>query len=399
MSQTIQFKRGTSAQWVAINPILAVGELGLETDSQRFKIGNGVTPWNALGYSTGVPGPAGPRGAGIQTISISTTGNLTIELTNDTVIDAGYVLGPTGPQGGVGPTGPSGGPVGPQGVAGCAGPTGPSGPSGPLGTQGYRGSPGPTGPSANINVSDGRIAYGNQAGTGLTSDSKLTTDGFGNLSARQIDATTIDATDTVTILKHLVVGTDTAGIYATSAVVIDGKVDIEGNLHVKGEIIVEGIHFTTITQTLLESPDIFKITNTSNSESTTTGALVVAGGIGVGKDVRVGGEVAVYPSSDRTLKENIRDIPNALDKVNSIGGKLFDWTQAYLDKKGGEDGYFVQKSDFGVIAQDVQAVFPVATRTRPDGTLAVDYEKLIALAFAAIQELTQEIAALKNKSQ
>jgi len=399
MSQTIQFKRGTSAQWVAINPILAVGELGLETDSQRFKIGNGVTPWNALGYSTGVPGPAGPRGAGIQTISISTTGNLTIELTNDTVIDAGYVLGPTGPQGAVGPTGPSGGPVGPQGVAGCAGPTGPSGPSGPLGTQGYRGSPGPTGPSANINVSDGRIAYGNQAGTGLTSDSKLTTDGFGNLSARQIDATTIDATDTVTILKHLVVGTDTAGIYATSAVVIDGKVDIEGNLHVKGEIIVEGIHFTTITQTLLESPDIFKITNTSNSESTTTGALVVAGGIGVGKDVRVGGEVAVYPSSDRTLKENIRDIPNALDKVNSIGGKLFDWTQAYLDKKGGEDGYFVQKSDFGVIAQDVQAVFPVATRTRPDGTLAVDYEKLIALAFAAIQELTQEIAALKNKSQ
>jgi len=399
MSQTIQFKRGTSAQWVAINPILAVGELGLETDSQRFKIGNGVTPWNALGYSTGVPGPAGPRGAGIQTISISTTGNLTIELTNDTVIDAGYVLGPTGPQGAVGPTGPSGGPVGPQGVAGCAGPTGPSGPSGPLGTQGYRGSPGPTGPSANINVSDGRIAYGNQAGTGLTSDSKLTTDGFGNLSARQIDATTIDATDTVTILKHLVVGTDTAGIYATSAVVIDGKVDVEGNLHVKGEIIVEGIHFTTITQTLLESPDIFKITNTSNSESTTTGALVVAGGIGVGKDVRVGGEVAVYPSSDRTLKENIRDIPNALDKVNSIGGKLFDWTQAYLDKKGGEDGYFVQKSDFGVIAQDVQAVFPVATRTRPDGTLAVDYEKLIALAFAAIQELTQEIAALKNKSQ
>jgi hypothetical protein len=399
MSQTIQFKRGTAAKWVETNTVLAAGELGLEIDTNRFKIGNGVTPWNALGYASGVSGSVGPRGPGIQTISINTSGNLTVELTDDTVIDAGYVLGPTGPQGDIGPTGPSGGPTGPQGVAGCAGPTGPSGPSGPLGAQGYRGYTGPQGPAVNVQVPDGLIAYGNQAGIGLTSNSKLRTNGFGDLSAAKFDATTIDATDTVTILRHLRVGIDTAGKYPTSTVVIDGKVDIEGDLHIKGEIIVEGIHFTTITQTLLESPDIFKITNTTNSESTDTGALVVAGGIGVGRDVRVGGEVAVYPSSDRTLKENIRDIPDALNKVNSIGGKLFDWTQAYLDRKGGEDGYFVQKSDFGVIAQDVQAVFPVATRIKPDGTLAVDYEKLIALAFAAIQELTQEIATLKNKSQ
>jgi hypothetical protein len=399
MSQTIQFKRGTAVEWTTKNPILAVGELGLETDTQRFKIGNGVTAWNALKYSTGIPGPIGPRGPGIHAISVNTSGNLVVSLNDSTIIDAGYVLGPTGPQGAVGPTGPSNGPTGPQGVAGCAGPQGPQGASGPLGAQGYKGDRGPTGPSANINVSDGLIAYGNRAGTGLTSDSKLYTDGVGNLTANHINGTTLDTTDAATIQGQLVVGTDTAGIYSSSAVVVNGKVDIEGNLHVKGEIIVEGIHFTTITQTLLESPDIFKITNTSNSESTTTGALVIAGGIGVGKDVRVGGEVAVYPSSDRTLKENIRSIPDALNKVNSIGGKLFDWTQEYLDKKGGEDGYFVQKSDFGVIAQDVQAVFPVATRTKPDGTLAVDYEKLIALAFAAIQELTQEIAALKNKLQ
>jgi hypothetical protein len=49
-----------------------------------------------------------------------------------------------------------------------------------------------------------------------------------------------------------------------------------------------------------------------------------------------------------------------------------------------------------VIAQDVQRVFPIAIRTRPDGTLAVDYEKLCALAFAAIKELKAEVDELKK---
>ena len=80
-----------------------------------------------------------------------------------------------------------------------------------------------------------------------------------------------------------------------------------------------------------------------------------------------------------------------------IGGKLFDWTDEYIQEHGGEDGYFVQKADFGVIAQDVQSVFPIATRTRPDGSLVVDYEKLCALAFAAIKELKNEVEVLKGQ--
>jgi hypothetical protein len=82
--------------------------------------------------------------------------------------------------------------------------------------------------------------------------------------------------------------------------------------------------------------------------------------------------------------------------VESINGKMFDWTDEYIQEHGGEDGYFVQKRDFGVIAQDVQAVLPEAVRTREDGSLAVDYSKLSALAFAAIVELKKEIEQLKN---
>ena len=67
-----------------------------------------------------------------------------------------------------------------------------------------------------------------------------------------------------------------------------------------------------------------------------------------------------------------------------------------MQAHGGEDGYFVQKHDFGVIAQDVQSVFPLAVRTRPDGSLAVDYEKLVALAFAAIKQLKGQLDEIQR---
>ena len=109
------------------------------------------------------------------------------------------------------------------------------------------------------------------------------------------------------------------------------------------------------------------------------------------------GNITAFYSSDIKFKENVRDIPDALATVNAIGGKLFDWTDEYIEDHGGADGYFVQKADFGVVAQDVQKVFPIAVRTRQDGSLAVDYEKLGALAFAALVELTKRVEALEVK--
>jgi len=120
---------------------------------------------------------------------------------------------------------------------------------------------------------------------------------------------------------------------------------------------------------------------------------------GVSGEIRAINNITAYYSSDITLKENVNDISNAVDIVYQIGGKTFDWTDEYIQEHGGEDGYFVQKSDFGVIAQDVEKVFPLAVRKRQDGLLAVDYEKLCALAFAAIKELKDEIEILKGNSK
>lgn len=113
-------------------------------------------------------------------------------------------------------------------------------------------------------------------------------------------------------------------------------------------------------------------------------------------EIRATNNITAYYSSDARLKANVKPIEGALDMVSAIGGKTFDWTDAYIAEHGGADGYFIRKSDFGVIAQDVEAVFPLAVRSREDGTLAVDYEKLCALAFQAIKELRAEVEALKN---
>ena len=136
------------------------------------------------------------------------------------------------------------------------------------------------------------------------------------------------------------------------------------------------------------------------AEVTGTAAAPQFGSVGVGTaasgttgEIRATNNITAYFSSDRKWKENIRPIENALDVVEAVGGKLFDWTDEYITERGGEDGYFVRKQDFGVVAQDLQEVFPLAVRERPDGSLAVDYEKLCALAFAAIAELRREVRA------
>lgn len=52
----IKFKRGLKTTWATLNPILAPGEPGVETDTHMTKVGDGITSWNDLPYDVGVPG-------------------------------------------------------------------------------------------------------------------------------------------------------------------------------------------------------------------------------------------------------------------------------------------------------------------------------------------------------
>jgi hypothetical protein len=146
-------------------------------------------------------------------------------------------------------------------------------------------------------------------------------------------------------------------------------------------------------------------TTTINMGSATNGSTIIRGSLAVGSvtanttdgAIWASNNITAYASSDIRFKENVRDIPNALEKVEIIGGKLFDWTAQYIESMGGEHSYFMHKSDAGVIAQDVEKVLPELVRTREDGSLAVDYPKLVALAFAAIKELSEKVKILEAK--
>ena len=50
MANRLQLRRDGAQQWANVNPILAQGELGIEIDTSRIKIGDGVTAWNSLKY-------------------------------------------------------------------------------------------------------------------------------------------------------------------------------------------------------------------------------------------------------------------------------------------------------------------------------------------------------------
>jgi len=137
MAVILQLRRDTTAAWAAANPVLAEGEIGIDTTVGRAKIGDGSSVWSALAW--GLTGPAGPKG---DTGNTGATGPAGADST---------VPGPTGPPGAKGDTGSQGvqGPPGAKGDTGATGPAGADstvpGPKGDTGNTGPQGIPGPKG--------------------------------------------------------------------------------------------------------------------------------------------------------------------------------------------------------------------------------------------------------------
>jgi hypothetical protein len=51
MPVQIQLRRGTASQWSSANPVIAEGELCIELDTKKFKVGDGVNHWNDIPYT------------------------------------------------------------------------------------------------------------------------------------------------------------------------------------------------------------------------------------------------------------------------------------------------------------------------------------------------------------
>lgn len=170
---------------------------------------------------------------------------------------------------------------------------------------------------------------------------------------------------------------------------------------------------STISAGTLDDARLTANVTLNNASTISTGTLDIArlgttadpqfNSIGVGTtasattgQIRATDDITAFYSSDVALKENIHNIPSASDKIEQLNGVLFDWKQEYIDTNGGEDGYFVRKSDVGVIAQDVEKVLPEIVGTRPNGIKAVKYDRLCALLIEGFKEMKQEIKQLKE---
>ena len=126
-----------------------------------------------------------------------------------------------------------------------------------------------------------------------------------------------------------------------------------------------------------------------NADISYANILVLAGTLGTVSFGDTGSIIAdgdITAFSDKRLKEDIKPIENALQKVSELNGYTF--------KKIGQD-----KRLTGLIAQEVQQVLPEAVHENEDGMLSVAYGNTVSLLVEAIKELQAQVNDLMQESK
>lgn len=108
-------------------------------------------------------------------------------------------------------------------------------------------------------------------------------------------------------------------------------------------------------------------------------------------DFHADGDVIAYSTttaSDEKLKDNIKVVDNAVDKLHQLKGVTFNWKRD-------------NQASAGVIAQDVQKVLPQAvkeiTDMKGDTHLTVNYAALTSILIEAVKDLSEQVKELKGK--
>jgi len=94
MSAQIKLRRDTAANWTSVNPILATGEPGLETDTLKLKYGDGVNRWNSLSYPTVLLPTTIPNATTATNVASGTSNQLLVQIAPGTT---GFITAPTIP--------------------------------------------------------------------------------------------------------------------------------------------------------------------------------------------------------------------------------------------------------------------------------------------------------------
>ena len=155
----------------------------------------------------------------------------------------------------------------------------------------------------------------------------------------------------------------------------------------------------------------YKHTNNSTGGTMAGGHQMVwcqngTGYAAMGSNIWTSGNVTAY--SDIRVKENLKVIPNALDKVMQLNGYTYDRTDLSPATTEEEDITYAHNPTgrhVGVIAQEVLKVLPEAVTGGPnsmDGTdddhYSVAYGNMVALLIEAVKELKAEVEELKGNA-
>ena len=94
--------------------------------------------------------------------------------------------------------------------------------------------------------------------------------------------------------------------------------------------------------------------------------------------------------SDARYKKNIATLTNALANIEKLRGVSYDWKQNEFPEKN-----FDAKHQIGLIAQELELVYPELVNTDAEGFKSVDYSKLVAVLIEAVKEQQNEINSLQ----
>ena len=140
------------------------------------------------------------------------------------------------------------------------------------------------------------------------------------------------------------------------------------------------------------STDVVGINMPITSLASNTGwKLQVGGDINATGSVRAAGVVL---SSDKRFKKNILSIESPLQKLLQLNGVTYHWRAEEFADRG-----FTNKKQIGLIAQEVEKVFPDLVDTDAQGYKSVNYVQLTPLMIEAIKELKKENDLLRKENE
>lgn len=157
---------------------------------------------------------------------------------------------------------------------------------------------------------------------------------------------------------------------------------ISNNLTVGGSITVGGEDVLTTS----DMPGI--------ATSSAVGLIKVnGGGLSLDSDGQISIDTVSTPSfwtSDSRLKENLKSIKDPLNTVLSMKGLNFTWKNNGYNSLSNTD-------DIGLIAQELEKVFPIAVGEQPDGMMGIYYHRLFPILIESIKELSSKVSNLESQ--